>query len=87
LGPSVVILQAPLVAPDPLFQLFEAVGEGAVGVAALAGGDEALARGEADPAVDLEAVAVLGHHDLGVLRPSFEIFSDPVFKFLGDARA
>ena len=55
--------------------------------AALAGGDQALSRGEADPAVDLEAVAVLGHHDLGVLAAAFEVFPDPVFEFLGDARA
>ena len=50
-------------------------------------GDHHLAGREAHPAIDLEAMAFLGHHDLGVLRPSFEIFADPVLEFLGDAGA
>lgn len=82
-----VVLEPALVASDPFLELFERIGEGPVGVAAQTAGDDGLSRGEADPAVHLEAVAVLGHHDLGVLRPSFEIFADPVFEFLGDARA
>ena len=82
-----VILEAALVTPHPLLELVETVGEGRMGVTARAGRHQALSRGETDPAVHLEAVAVLGHDHLGVLPASFEILADSVLEFLGDARA
>jgi hypothetical protein len=83
----VVILEPALVATDPLFETIQRLGEGGMGVAAHARRHQGLARREADPTVHLEVVAVLGHHDLGVFTAAGEVFSDPVFEFLGDARA
>ena len=71
----------------PGFETIQRLGEGRMGVAAEPGRHQRLSRRQADPTVHLEAMAVLGHHDLGVVAASGEVFSYPVFEFLGDARA
>ena len=58
-----------------------------MGVGAQSGRHQRLAGRQPDPAVDLEAVTVLGDDHLGVLAASGEVLADAFFEFLGDARA
>jgi len=68
-----MVLEPALVATDALFDIVERTVEGLVGVAAEGMGDEGLPGGEADPAVRLEKISLLGDDDLG-LAAAVEIF-------------
>ncbi len=68
-----VVLQPPLVAAHPHLDLVQRRVEGGVGVRALTGRVQLLARSQAHHAVDAVAVPVLGDDDFGVDAASFEI--------------
>ncbi len=76
----VMALETLLIAADALFHVVERAVERRMGIAAESMGDQGLAGGEADPAVRLEQVSLLGNGDFGRIGAAVEIFGDSLLE-------